>query len=127
MARDGWNRTFFEHLRNHSGRATAAPTSCRHCGQDACPCGQEEAQRAVAAVRALSLPRGTSYAEKVSAQVTRAIPAGPTYSRWPINNLRACVDDVVAIYRAGGRLDDPHAMAAQTASDLLTTAFNALP
>ncbi len=127
MTRDGWNRNFFSHLREHSGRATAPTKTCQRCGQTSCPCGQDEAQKAVEAARALVMPKGTHYADKIARQFTRAIPAGPTYEKWSINNLRACADEIASMYRAGARANSPEAQATQNVVDLLKTAFNAFP
>lgn len=127
MARDGWNGGFFDHLRKHSGRVTAPSRECKACGQSSCPCGQDEARKAVEAARGLALPKGTAYADKIAQQFTRAIPAGPTYEKWSINNLRACTDEILDMYRVGPRKDSPEAQATQLVSDLLKAAFNLLP
>ena len=53
------------------------PESCRHCGKLGCPCGQDEATKAVEMARALPRPSGTAYAEREARDFARSIPSGP--------------------------------------------------
>lgn len=125
MNRFGRNGSFFDHLRRHSGRATDGPALCQHCGQSGCPCGQEDARAAVAEARALPLPSGNRYADKLAGDFSKAIPTVDTFTRNSLYNLRAMVNELAAHHRLGSRRAET--AEAERVAALVTKAINALP
>lgn len=125
MNRFGRNGSFFDHLRRHSGRVTEGPAPCQHCGESGCPCGQEEAQAAVAEAKALPLPSGNRYADKLAGDFTKAIPAAGTFTRNSLYNLRAMVNELAAHHRLGSRRAEMEE--AERVAALVTKAIDALP
>ena len=88
----------------HMATATVgrAPEPCRHCEKLGCPCGQDEAAKAVEMARALPMPSGTAYAEREARDFTRSIPTG-SLTRPGMLGLAMAAESLASHYRLGRR------------------------